>query len=389
MTSRLASGADGSSARESEPSAPAPKPAVDRSTPNSAAHASGPARGRSASPPAPSTHTVPQEKTDAAKPTEADAALRHHPAPRSAAPSESSPSPSSPPPAAPSESGKAVAGPDSLTVSDDAHVGRAPDRKKTASRLDAKTAEDTSPAAETNVPAKVTDPATLPQPSAHGASSVPTASASPLPDHGLKVEPSIASGTSSSPSPAQPSTGHAVPLSLEQALPLAPVLPSYPAQPPLPIMAPIPSTSDLSVLPVPGENNYPAERANLLQQAVADSGLSMAVFPHAAHVSLVSEDGDLSLHVRVRDGRADVDVSGTMAPVFETKAPEVRTILAGEGLGLGSFATDQQGSHHHSQQGGDSASGASLPYSSAPKHQSAPTTSSIGVGDENHIHVTA
>jgi hypothetical protein len=81
----------------------------------------------------------------------------------------------------------------------------------------------------------------------------------------------------------------------------------------------------------------------LAAQATRDDGLNMTVMPHSARMSIESSDGDLALHIRVRDGSADVTVGGSMAPLFETRAPEARAALAGEGLNLGRFESGQQG----------------------------------------------
>jgi hypothetical protein len=132
-----------------------------------------------------------------------------------------------------------------------------------------------------------------------------------------------------------------------------------------------------------------AQRAELFDRAVGDPGLSINVMPHSAHLSIAGDAGDLALHVRVRDGSADVNVSGTMAPLFDAKAPEVRTVLAGEGLQLGSFATDQRG-HSQSQQGQpDSApKTGDLPPLPQPRRAS-PSTPEVRSVDDRRIHVTA
>ena len=66
-----------------------------------------------------------------------------------------------------------------------------------------------------------------------------------------------------------------------------------------------------------------AERAGIVERAIEDPGLSVNVMPHSAHLSIAGDTGNLALHVRVRDGSADVNVSGTMAPLFDAKAPEI------------------------------------------------------------------
>jgi hypothetical protein len=132
-----------------------------------------------------------------------------------------------------------------------------------------------------------------------------------------------------------------------------------------------------------------AERAAIFDRAIDDPGLSVNVLPHSAHLSIAGDAGDLALHVRVRDGSADVNVSGTMAPLFHAKAPEVRAVLAGEGLQLGSFATDQQG-HSQGQQGQPEGAPRSsdLPPLPQPRRTSVPTPEPR-IGDDRRIHVTA
>jgi hypothetical protein len=256
-------------------------------------------------------------------------------------------------------------------------------------QLHAKDVEKPAQGIEHSTPTTTAEASPQPKPSEHPPTQAAPASLPTVSNHdGPKPDPSPspAQATLGSPPsnhvPATPPTSPSLEPSPQQPLP------PYPAQPATPTATPNQPIADLSLLPVPAADGFSAPHTNLIHQAVADSGLTMAVFPHAAHVSLVSDDGDLSLHVRVRDGSAEVNVSGTMAPLFESKGPEVRTILAGEGLGLGSFATDQQGGHQHSQQG--TGSGADFhPYPSSPKHQAASPASPIVANDENHIHVTA
>jgi hypothetical protein len=65
----------------------------------------------------------------------------------------------------------------------------------------------------------------------------------------------------------------------------------------------------------------PAAAAPILQQAAEDPGLRVAVLSHTANVAIEGSDGNLALHVRVRDGAADVRIGGTMAPLFDNRAP--------------------------------------------------------------------
>ena len=112
----------------------------------------------------------------------------------------------------------------------------------------------------------------------------------------------------------------------------------------------------------------------------------MTVMPHAAHMSIESSDGDLALHLRVRHGSADVTVGGSMAPLFETRAPEARAALASEGLNLGRFDLGQQGGG--GQQGQPAPERPErAPEPPAPyRQQSGPNETTPGDG---RIHVTA
>lgn len=134
----------------------------------------------------------------------------------------------------------------------------------------------------------------------------------------------------------------------------------------------------------------PIEHSAIFERAVDDPGLSVAVLPHAAHLSIVSRGGDLALHVRVREGTADVNVSGTMAPLFDAKAPEVRTVLAGEGLELGSFATGHQNGQQGQPQGQpDPSSNALPPQTGLGLRRPAPASPEVRSISEHGIHVTA
>jgi hypothetical protein len=133
-------------------------------------------------------------------------------------------------------------------------------------------------------------------------------------------------------------------------------------------------------------------KANIIDKAVEDPGLSVSVMPHSAHLSIASNTGDLALHVRIRDGNADVNVSGAMAPLFDSKAPEVRAVLAGQGLSLGSYATDQQGGYQGQQ--GQQGQPDNTPRTSdvlplpTPRRTSS-STPEVQLADERRIHVTA
>jgi hypothetical protein len=130
-------------------------------------------------------------------------------------------------------------------------------------------------------------------------------------------------------------------------------------------------------------------QAAILDRATDDPGLAVTVLPHVAHVSIASSTGELALHVRVRDGNADVNVSGSMAPLFDAKAPEVRTVLAGEGLNLGSFSTDQHGGQGYRQGQPESGPNIREQHQGPPPRHSAPTASQAPHLSDRGIHVTA
>jgi hypothetical protein len=87
----------------------------------------------------------------------------------------------------------------------------------------------------------------------------------------------------------------------------------------------------------------PAQAMPLVDHAASDPGLHATVLPQEARLMLASSDGDLALHLRVKDGQAEVRIGGSLAPMFESRAAEVRAALAAAGLDLGRFDLDQGG----------------------------------------------
>jgi hypothetical protein len=132
--------------------------------------------------------------------------------------------------------------------------------------------------------------------------------------------------------------------------------------------------------------HLPVQAAPLAAQATRDDGLSMNVLPHAAHMSIESADGDLALHMRVREGSAEISVGGSMAHLFDARAPEARAALAGEGLALGRFDSGQQGGGQQNQPAFEAPEAASEPPAAYRSHQTSPVPSAPGDG---RIHVTA
>jgi hypothetical protein len=161
-----------------------------------------------------------------------------------------------------------------------------------------------------------------------------------------------------------------------------------PSQGPLPVVLPVhvpspasnPAPVDLRPAP-----HLPAPIAPLADQVVRDDGLSMTVLPHSTHMAIESADGDLALHMRVRHGSAEISVGGSMAPLFEARAPEARAALASEGLALGRFDLGQQS---NGQQGQPAPEAPERPLEPpAPyRHQSGPSEPALTDG---RIHVTA
>jgi hypothetical protein len=144
-----------------------------------------------------------------------------------------------------------------------------------------------------------------------------------------------------------------------------------------------------SVREATAPSSIAVERAGLVDRAIDDPGLSVTVMPHSAHLSITGDTGDLALHVRVRDGSADVNVSGSMAPLFDSKAPEVRTALAGEGLQLGSFATDQRGSSQGQQGQPESTPRTNDLQPPPPPRRATTATPEVHISNDRRIHVTA
>lgn len=148
-------------------------------------------------------------------------------------------------------------------------------------------------------------------------------------------------------------------------------------------LMPTPSSNEVSSLPT-----VPAAAAPLVAHVAEDPALQVAVLPHVAHVSIASDDGELGLHVRVKDGNAEVRIDGTMAPIFEARSSELKAVLAGEGLELGKFDLGQESAHQRAPsnpaEDGHGNRGNSRPQYRGP--DAAPETSRT---DDGHLHVTA
>jgi len=78
----------------------------------------------------------------------------------------------------------------------------------------------------------------------------------------------------------------------------------------------------------------------LLDHATADPSLHAAAIGNNAHLRLeTAHAGSLSMHLRVRDGVADLEIEGAGARSLDFRPQEIRRALAGEGLTLGRFET--------------------------------------------------
>jgi hypothetical protein len=75
--------------------------------------------------------------------------------------------------------------------------------------------------------------------------------------------------------------------------------------------------------------------AQVLQAAVIDPTLRLSILPQVAHLNVQIDGADLALHLRMREGVANVTVAGEAAPLLASRAPDLRAALAGHGLLLG------------------------------------------------------
>jgi hypothetical protein len=109
-----------------------------------------------------------------------------------------------------------------------------------------------------------------------------------------------------------------------------------------------PSSSTLSALfdlpPVP------IAAGAFLAQAAEDPSLRGIVMSDSASVSLdAGAAGEITLHLRVKDGVADVRVDGSAAPTLDLRQQDLRVALASEGLTLGGFETGQRASDQQAE----------------------------------------
>jgi hypothetical protein len=83
-----------------------------------------------------------------------------------------------------------------------------------------------------------------------------------------------------------------------------------------------------------------------LDPLLATLGARVQLSPGEAQISLeAAGSGELSLYLRVRDGRTDVRVEGAAAHLVDARIPELKAALSQEGLSLGSFQSGGGTSH--------------------------------------------
>ena len=109
---------------------------------------------------------------------------------------------------------------------------------------------------------------------------------------------------------------------------------------------PAPFDAVLASLPPPAP--IPAAPSALLAHAVEDPSLRATVMQEHAVLSIdTGSAGELALHLRVKDGVADVRVTGAAAHTVEMRPSELRAALASEGLTLGTFQSGHPAPDHN------------------------------------------
>jgi len=92
--------------------------------------------------------------------------------------------------------------------------------------------------------------------------------------------------------------------------------------------------------PTPTAVPVPSQARSLHELAAADPSLTAAAIGKNAHLRLeTGRAGDLTMHLRINDGVADIEVGGAAAEKLGMRSHELRRALAGEGLTLGQFHT--------------------------------------------------
>ncbi len=155
--------------------------------------------------------------------------------------------------------------------------------------------------------------------------------------------------------PAAPAPAHPSPSSRRDpaaandvAAPHAPQADRAPVPAHLSAFAAVPAPFDAVLASLPSPAPMPAAPRALLAHAVEDPSLRATVMPEHAVLSIdTGAAGELALHLRVKDGVADVRVAGAAAHTVDMRPSELRAALASEGLTLGSFQSGQPAPEHN------------------------------------------
>ena len=154
---------------------------------------------------------------------------------------------------------------------------------------------------------------------------------------------------------------------------------------------PAPFDAVLAALPPPAAP-LPDAQSALLAQAAEDLSLRATVMPDRAVLSIdTGHAGELSLHLRVKDGVADVRVTGSAAHTVDMRSSELRATLASEGLTLGSFQSGQPGpeNNHAGERIDDDAAALPSRAGATSAASAAANDSSPAAVASRGLHVTA
>jgi len=98
------------------------------------------------------------------------------------------------------------------------------------------------------------------------------------------------------------------------------------------------SSDPRHLTPAAGQPGAPPGPTALLDLATDDPSLHASALGKNAHLRLeTARDGDLSVHLQVRDGVVDVRFDGAASRTLDLNENQIRVALAGEGISLGSF----------------------------------------------------
>ena len=119
-----------------------------------------------------------------------------------------------------------------------------------------------------------------------------------------------------------------------------------------------------------------------------DASLRATLHPNVANISIdTGEAGALSVRLMVKDGVADVQLTGPAAPVIENRESELRVLLAQEGLSLGQFDLPQR--DNSQQQRMDRDELPTRPSSPAPSQAPTRTSENTPRANNGRVHITA